>query len=360
MYNSFGNILRITTFGESHGEKIGVVLDGLPAGMEIDREMVQAELNRRRPGQSAFTSPRQEEDLAEWVSGIFRGKTTGAPVAVFISNKDVKSEDYSPLEDVFRPSHADYTYQMKFGHRDHRGSGRASARETAVRVVAGAIAGQFLTQKYGTTIRAWVKGIGNIQAGNPLNWYTLEEIEASPVRCPDTRASNEMCRYIEQLISEGDSTGGVIQCVAQGMETGWGEPVYRKLQSVLAAAIFSLPAVKGFEIGSGFSGTRLRGSEHNDLIYKDAEGRVQTRTNHSGGVQGGISNGQDLEFSCAFKPVSTIRKSQETITKTGDSVQLEAKGRHDPCVVPRAVPVVEAMTRLVLADCALMNVMRKC
>jgi chorismate synthase len=359
MYNSFGNILRMTTFGESHGKMIGVVLDGVPAGLEINPSLVQAELNRRRPGQNAYTTPRQEEDRAEWVSGIFRGKSTGAPITLLVPNQDTRPEDYSEMEDIFRPSHADYTYWEKYGIRDHRGSGRASARETLARVAAGAIAGQLLQKISSVEVLAWVQSIGSIQIQSGNDSYTLDEIEASPVRCPEQESSGLMCTYLESLKAQGDSTGGVIRCLAKGVPAGWGEPVYLKLSAALAQAMFSLPAVKGFELGSGFSGTQMTGSRHNDSFFQDATGKTRTRTNYSGGIQGGISNGEVIDFQVGFKPVSTIAQSQQTLDKSGKEVQLEAKGRHDPCVVPRAVPLVEAMTRLVLADFALLNLSRK-
>lgn len=359
MYNSFGNILRLTTFGESHGKMIGVVLDGIPAGLEINQDAVQEELNRRKPGQSQFTSPRREEDQAEWVSGIFRGKSTGAPITLLVANKDTRPEDYSEMEDVFRPSHADYTYWEKYGIRDHRGSGRASARETLARVAAGAIAGQLLKHMAGVEVIAWVTAIGPIELLSAAKIYSLEEVESSPVRCPDPNTSTEMCAYIDSLKESGDSTGGIIRGIAKGVPVGWGEPVYMKLSAALAQAIFSLPAVKGFEIGSGFAGTSMKGSEHNDSFYRDENAQTRTRTNHSGGIQGGISNGENIDLKVGFKPVSTIQKSQDTVDKAGNELSLAAKGRHDPCVVPRAVPLVEAMMRLVLADFALLNLSRK-
>jgi chorismate synthase len=359
MYNSFGNILRITTFGESHGKMIGVVLDGIPAGLEINPSLVQAELNRRRPGQNAYTTPRQEGDQAEWVSGIFRGKSTGAPITLLVPNLDTRPEDYSEMEEVFRPSHADYTYWEKYGIRDHRGSGRASARETLARVAAGAIAAQLLQKISSVEVLAWVQSIGPIRINAETDSYTLNEVEGSPVRCPDANSSDLMCAYLESIKAKGDSTGGVIRCVSRGVPVGWGEPVYLKLSAALAQAMFSLPAVKGFELGSGFLGTQMTGSEHNDSFFKDETGKTRTVTNHSGGIQGGISNGEIIDFQVGFKPVSTIARAQQTLTKSGQETVLEAKGRHDPCVVPRAVPLVEAMTRLVLADFALLNLSRK-
>lgn len=359
MFNSFGNLLRITTFGESHGKMIGVVVDGLPAGMEIDLSWIQSELNRRRPGQSQYTTQRRESDVAECVSGIFRGLTTGAPVTLLVPNQDTRPEDYSEMEKIYRPSHADYTYQQKYGFRDHRGSGRASARETLARVAAGAIAGSLLQRQFGVETLAWVETIGEISLTNQDRIFTRDEIEASPVRCPDPIASEEMCRLIEGIRAEGDSLGGTIRQVSSGVPAGWGEPVYLKLSAALAGAMFSLPAVKGFEIGSGFEGTRMRGSQQNDAFFSDDSGKIQTRTNHSGGIQGGISNGAALDFRVGFKPVSTISRPQETVDQSGAEQLLEAKGRHDPCVLPRAVPLVEAMTRLVLADFALLNLTRK-
>jgi chorismate synthase len=359
MYNSFGNLLRITTFGESHGKMIGVVIDGFPAGFEVDFKAIQLELDRRRPGQSPYTTPRNEADQAECVSGIFRGQTTGAPITFLIPNQDTKPEDYSEMAVVFRPSHADYTYQEKYGLRDHRGSGRASARETAGRVAAGALAGQYLEKCHGVKVMAWVRSIGAYQLPDDFLPSGRAAIDASPVRCPDLGLSEEICRYIEYLKTIGDSAGGVIECLAEPMPTGWGEPVYMKLSAALAHGLFTLPAVKGFEIGSGFRGTLMLGSEHNDLFYKGEDGSIQTRTNHSGGIQGGISNGAPLSLKVAFKPVSTIAKSQETVDQEGNTKILEGKGRHDPCVLPRAVPLVEAMTRLILADYALLNLTRR-
>lgn len=359
MYNSFGNILRITTFGESHGKMIGVILDGVPAGLEINQNAVQEELNRRRPGQSQYTTARLEDDKAEWVSGIFRGKSTGAPITLLVANRDTRPEDYSEMEDVFRPSHADYTYWEKYGIRDHRGSGRASARETLARVAAGAIAGQLLKKIAAVEVQAWVTAIGPIELplGNKI--YSFEEVESSPVRCPDPNTSNEMCTFIDVLKESGDSTGGIIRGIATGVPAGWGEPIYMKLSAALAQAMFSLPAVKGFEIGSGFRGTSMKGSEHNDSFYTDFSGHTRTQSNHSGGIQGGISNGEMIDLKVGFKPVSTIQISQATVDKAGNEVSLAAKGRHDPCVLPRAVPLVEAMMRLVLADFALLNLSRK-
>lgn len=359
MFNSFGNLLRITTFGESHGKMIGVVVDGLPAGMEIDLSWVQSELNRRRPGQSQYTTQRRESDVAECVSGLFRGLTTGAPVTLLVPNQDTRPEDYSEMEKIYRPSHADYTYQQKYGIRDHRGSGRASARETLARVAAGAIAGSLLERQFGVETLAWVETVGEISLPESGQLFNREEIEASPVRCPDPTTSEEMCKLIDAVRAEGDSLGGIIRQISTGVPAGWGEPVYLKLSSALAGAMFSLPAVKGFEIGSGFKGTKMRGSRQNDAFFSDESGEIQTKTNHSGGIQGGISNGAPLDFRVAFKPVSTISQPQETVDQTGKKQILEAKGRHDPCVLPRAVPLVEAMTRLVLADFALLNLSRR-
>jgi len=355
MYNSFGNIFRITTFGESHGSAIGVVLDGLPAGLAFDLEKVQSELERRRPGQSIYTSPRNEADIAECLSGVFRGKTTGAPLALLIRNQDARSEDYTPTETIFRPSHADFTYISKYGLRDHRGSGRASARETAVRVAAGAVAAQFLSQVCGAEVMAWVESVGKIKMPESQEVISQKQIESSPVRCPDIHTSRAIEAYILELKESGDSAGGNIICRADSVPPGLGEPLYLKLSAMLAFALFSIPAVKGFELGSGFQGSTMQGSGHNDSFYTDTEGKAATRTNYSGGIQGGISNGSPIIFRVGFKPVSTIALQQKTLNHTLEEVVLEAKGRHDPCVLPRAVPIVEAMTRLVLADAWLMH-----
>lgn len=353
--NSFGRLFRITTFGESHGVAIGVVVDGCPSGLTISEETIQVELDRRRPGQSSISTQRKEEDKCEILSGIFEGKTTGAPIAILIKNKDHISSDYDALKDVFRPGHADYTYFLKYGNRDHRGGGRASARETATRVAAGAIAKTFL-RKLEMEILAFVSKVGTITSEVDLDFVTSKQIEANAVRCPDKKAAIKMQERIEEYKAKGDSLGGVVTCICRNIPTGLGEPLFDKLQAILAHAMLSLPAAKGFEIGSGFAGAELPASLHNDNFEGDeATGRITTSTNHSGGVQGGISNGQDIVFKVAFKAPSTITQPQNTVDKEGNSIILEARGRHDPCVVPRAVPIVEAMAALVLADAVLLS-----
>jgi chorismate synthase len=351
--NTFGNVFKVSTFGESHGEGIGVVIDGCPAGLQIDKEFIQQELNRRKPGQSHLTSPRKEADEPEWLSGIFEGITTGAPIAVFIRNTNQQTGDYAHLKDVYRPSHADYTWTEKFGLRDYRGGGRASARETAARVIAGAIAKLFIKQA-GIDIYAFVSQVHQVKLNKPYSALNLNLTNNYDVRCPDEETAIKMAAVIEQAKAEGDSVGGVISCMVQGCPPGLGEPVFDKLHAQLAKAMLSINACKGFEIGSGFDGTLMKGSEHNDA-FELKDQKLSTRTNHSGGIQGGISNGSDIYFQCAFKPVSTIQKKQDTVTVTGESTTLEAFGRHDPCVVPRAVPIVEAMAALVIADFMLLN-----
>jgi len=351
--NSFGTIFRLTTFGESHGKAVGGVIDGCPAGLDMDFRFIQSELNRRRPGQSKLTTSRKEEDKVEFLSGIFENKTTGAPIAFIIENKDYRSEDYNEMKEAFRPSHADYTYQQKYGIRDYRGGGRASARETAARVVAGAVA-KLLLMKSGIGITGFVSQIGKIKLEKPFKNPDIESIEKSPVRCPDEKISERMVKLIESLKTEGDTAGGVVSCIVTGVPAGLGEPVFDKLQSALAKAMLSINAVKGFEYGSGFDAAGMKGSEHND-IFENIDGGIITRTNFSGGIQGGISNGQDIYFNVAFKPVATLMKAQETVNLSGEKVILKGKGRHDVCVVPRAVPIVEAMAAIVLADYLLRN-----
>ena len=346
--NSFGQLFRIHTFGESHGPSIGVVIDGCPAGLALDLEAVQQELDRRRPGQSSLTTDRQEADRVKVLSGILDGLTLGTPIALVIANRDSRSQDYAPFKEVYRPSHADFTWEEKFGIRDHRGGGRSSARETAARVAAGAIARQLL-QRDSIHIRGWVEQIGPWTMGAVSAWPEKDAIEAHPTRCPEPNVANQMATYIQQLKEEGDSTGGVIRCVVTGLPTGLGEPVFDKLHADLAKAMLSINACKGFAIGSGFSGVALRGSEHNDQFIL-REGNVETVSNRSGGVQGGISNGMPISFSVAFKPTATIRAVQQTLNRQGETINFKGTGRHDPCVVPRAVPIVEAMTALVLAD----------
>ena len=352
--NSFGQFFRITTFGESHGPAIGVVIDGCPAGLELDLEVVQKELDRRRPGQSAIVTQRQEADRVELLSGVFEGKTTGMPLAMLIRNEDAKSKDYGHIANKYRPSHADYTYQAKYGHRDYRGGGRSSARETAARVAAGAVARQFLTKK-GISVTAWVSQVGAIVLEKTYDQLDFSKIEATPVRCPDLTVAEQMENLIREVRKAGDTIGGIVSCVVQGCPPGLGEPVFDRLHADLGKAILSINACKGFEFGSGFAGVTMRGSQHNDPFFTDENGQVRTRTNHSGGVQGGISNGMDIYFRAAFKPVATIVQAQESVNEAGEAVQVEGKGRHNPCVLPRAVPIVEAMAALVLADHFLRN-----
>ena len=352
--NSFGEIFRITTFGESHGKAIGVVIDGCPSGMEINQEFIQSELDRRRPGQSAITTQRKESDTFEILSGVFEGKSTGSPIAVIIKNEDQKSADYEHLKDSFRPSHADYTYEVKYGTRDYRGGGRSSARETAARVIAGAVAKQFI-QKSGIQITAYVSSVGKIKLDKSYTDLDLSKIEANIVRCPDADAAERMIELIQDTRAKGDTVGGVISCVIKGCPVGLGEPVFDKLHAELGKAMLSINAVHGFEYGSGFEGTQKYGSENNDAFVANDAHKISTKTNSSGGIQGGISNGMDIYFNVAFKPVATIMQTQQTVDKEGHEVALQGKGRHDPCVVPRAVPIVEAMAALVLADHLLRN-----
>lgn len=346
--NTFGNLFKLTTFGESHGVAIGGVLDGCPSGIEIDLEAIQKEMDRRKPGQSAIVTQRKEPDTVEFFSGIFEGKTTGTPIGFAIRNTDQKSTDYSHIKDSYRPSHADYVYDQKYGFRDYRGGGRSSARETASRVVAGAIAKQFLSQ---IKINAFVSQVGNLKMDIPYQKLDFSLTESNPVRCPHPETAAKMEKYIKEVRKEGDTIGGIVTCVAQNVPVGLGEPVFDKLHAELGKAMLSINAVKGFEYGSGFEGVRMKGSEHNDAFNQDGS----TKTNHSGGIQGGISNGMDIYFNVAFKPVATVIQAYETIDKAGDLVKTKGKGRHDPCVVPRAVPIVEAMTALVLADFMLLN-----
>jgi len=347
MASSYGKIFSITTFGESHGAGIGVVIDGCPAGLPIDLEFIQSELNRRKPGQSSITTQRKEEDQAEILSGVFEGKTTGAPIAIFIANQDARSKDYSHLKDTFRPSHADFTYEKKYGHRDYRGGGRSSARETAARVAAGAVAKLLLAQS-GIEINAYVSRVGDIEAPAYAE-LDLELAENNIVRCPHPETAEKMIALIDKTRLDRDTIGGVVTAVIRHTPVGLGEPVFDKLHAELGKAMLSINAVKGFEYGSGFEGTRLRGSEHNDSLFNDA-GVIRTKTNHSGGIQGGISNGEDIYLRVAFKPVATIMQDQESVDAAGNPTIVQGKGRHDPCVVPRAVPIVEAMAALVIAD----------
>ncbi len=353
MSSTFGTIFRVTTFGESHGGAVGAVVDGCPPRLALTEADIQPQLDRRRPGQSALTTPRGELDTVRILSGTEQGLTLGTPIALVVANRDTKPGDYADMADVPRPSHADFTYQMKYGVRAASGGGRSSARETIGRVAAGAIAEKWLRLKAGVEIVAWVSGVGAVEAPDlAARGLTRADVDANAVRCPDTAAAKKMEAEILAARDAKDSIGGIITCVCRGVPPGWGEPVFHKLEAVLAQAMLSLPATKGFEIGSGFAGTRMRGSVHNDPFVQKA-GRLGTKTNFSGGVQGGISNGEPLVFRVAFKPPATISQPQQTADFNGQPVTLEAKGRHDPCVVPRAVPIVEAMAALVLADAAL-------
>jgi len=350
MGSSFGTLFRISTFGESHGGGVGVIVDGCPPRLPLHLEAIQAELDRRRPGQSRITTPRQEEDRVEILSGLLDGVTLGTPIAMLVRNRDQRPQDYRDMEVAFRPSHADATYQAKYGIQARSGGGRASARETIGRVAAGAIAKQLLAHVAGSEVLAWVQRIHTIEAAIDPQAVCLEAIEANIVRCPDAQVAERMIERIEAIGREGDSCGGVIECVVRRPPLGLGMPVFDKLEADLAKAVMSLPATKGFEIGSGFAGTLLRGSEHNDAFLPSEAGRLRTATNNSGGIQGGISNGEQIRLRVAFKPTATIRRQQQTINARGEATTLAAKGRHDPCVLPRAVPMVEAMVALVLAD----------
>lgn len=346
--NSFGSLFKLTTFGESHGTAIGGIIDGCPAGVEIDLDLVQQDMDRRRPGQSAIVTQRKEPDTVKFLSGIFEGRTTGTPIGFIIENSNQKSGDYSHIKDTYRPSHADYTYDQKYGNRDYRGGGRSSARETACRVVAGAIAKQVIPS---VQINAYTSSVGHIQLNKNYQELDFSNIEKNPVRCPDPETAEKMEAYIREIRSQGDTVGGVVECVLKNVPVGLGEPVFDKLHAQLGKAMLSINAVKGFEYGSGFSGSALKGSEHNDHFNPDGS----TKTNYSGGIQGGISNGMDIYFKVAFKPVATLMQKQNTINSKGEEVEMQGKGRHDPCVVPRAVPIVEAMAALVLADFFLIN-----
>jgi chorismate synthase len=346
--NTFGRLFRLTSFGESHGEAIGGVVDGMPAGIDIDMEFIQQELDRRRPGQSKITTSRQEPDRVELLSGVFEGKSTGCPIGFIVRNTNQHSQDYENMRCLFRPSHADYTYQQKYGIRDHRGGGRSSARITISRCVAGALAKLVLRQQ-GISIQAYTSQVGNIALERDYQRYDLSLTEQNAVRCPDPEKAEEMIRLIETVKAEGDTIGGVITCVVKGCPAGLGEPEFGKLHAALGSAMLSINAVKGFEYGEGFDGVTARGSEQND-IFRNENGQITTITNHSGGIQGGISNGQDIYFRVAFKPVATILQKQETVDKEGNPTTLTARGRHDPCVLPRAVPVVEAMAAMTILD----------
>jgi chorismate synthase len=346
--NTFGNLLQLSTFGESHGEALGGILDGCPAGLTLDFDFINSEMQRRKPGQSSIVTQRREEDEVQFLSGIFEGKTTGTPIGFIIPNTNQKSDDYSHIKDTFRPSHADYVYEQKYGIRDYRGGGRSSARETASRVVGGAIAKQIIPQ---IKINAFVSSVGEIFINKPYQELDFSNIESNPVRCPDMQVANQMETYIKQIKKQGDTVGGTITCVIQNVPVGLGEPVFDKLHAELGKAMLSINAVKGFEFGSGFCGAKMKGSEHNDAFNSDGT----TKSNLSGGIQGGISNGMDIYFRVAFKPVATLLQMQEVLTSNGEIIEQHGKGRHDPCVVPRAVPIVEAMAALVIADYFLLN-----
>ncbi len=346
--NSFGKLFKLTTFGESHGTSIGGIIDGCPAGIKIDLDKVQEDLDKRKPGQSAIVTQRKESDTVVFLSGIFEGVTTGTPIGFTIENENQKSNDYSHIKDTFRPSHADYTYSEKYGVRDYRGGGRSSARETACRVVGGSIAKQVIK---GINIVAFTASVGKLKLEKDSSELDFSLIESNPVRCPDPETATKMENYIREIRSQGDTVGGTVKCIIKNVPIGLGEPVFDKLHADLGKAMLSINAVKGFEFGSGFEGTKMKGSEHNDLFNSDGT----TKTNLSGGIQGGISNGMDIYFNVAFKPVATIMQRQETINTEGQLVEMQGKGRHDPCVVPRAIPIVEAMAALVLADFWLQN-----
>jgi chorismate synthase len=349
MGNSFGHLFRITTYGESHGGGVGVIIDGCPPRIEISEAEIQVDLDRRKPGQSKITTPRKEDDRCEILSGVFEGKTLGTPISILVRNKDARSQDYSEMAEKFRPSHADATYQAKYGIRNWQGGGRASARETIGRVAAGAIAKKILHQVAGVEIIAYVNRIKDLEAIVDPDKVTLEQVESNIVRCPDSAMAEKMIEAIELIRRDGNSVGGTIECVARNVPVGLGAPVFDKLEADLAKAVMSLPATKGFEIGSGFAGTFLTGREHNDEFYMEGE-RIRTHTNRSGGIQGGISNGENITIRVAFKPTATIMQEQKTVSAAGEDTTLIARGRHDPCVLPRAVPMVEAMVALVLCD----------
>ena len=353
--NSFGQLFRITTFGESHGGAVGVVVDGCPPGIEITEAEIQKELDRRKPGQSKITTPRKEADTIHILSGYFEGKTTGTPMLLIAYNEDTKPEDYTEMMKAYRPSHADYTYETKYGFRDWRGSGRASARETLARVAAGAIAKKYLQEKAGVEILSYVEQVGDIKTDIDFNTVRMEDIESNIIRCPDQAVAEKMIALIERVKSEGDSVGGIIRGVIRNVPKGLGEPVFDKLSADLGKGMLSINAVKGFEIGSGFAGVVGRGSEHNDSLFTDKKGEVHTKTNYAGGTVGGISNGEAIYFRVAFKPVSTIAKEQDTLNRKKEPVKLAAAGRHDPCVLPRAIPIVDAMSALVIMDHVLRN-----
>ncbi|HET7340549.1 MAG TPA: chorismate synthase [Methylomirabilota bacterium] len=354
MGNTWGRLFRVTTWGESHGAAIGAVVDGCPPRLPLAEADIQPDLDRRVPGQSALTTQRKETDTVRILSGVFEGVTLGTPIALEMPNLDMRPGDYREVREKYRPSHADYTYEAKYGVRDWRGGGRTSARETAGRVAAGAIARKLLAERFGVTVVAWVSKVGTLAAAGDAESVTRADVDRTPIRCPDLAAAEQMIAAVEAARKDGDSLGGIVSCAVRGCPPGWGEPVFDRLEADLAKAMLSLPASKGFEIGSGFAGTDLRGSQHNDAFYMDA-GRVRTRTNRSGGVQGGITNGETILFRVAFKPTATIMREQHTVSVAREDTTIAGRGRHDPCVLPRAVPMVEAMATLVLADHALLQ-----
>ncbi|MCI7167404.1 MAG: chorismate synthase [Bacteroidales bacterium] len=357
--NTFGELFRLTTFGESHGPGVGGVIDGMPPGVEVDLDFIQHELNRRRPGQSALTTARKEGDKVEILSGVFEGKTTGCPIGFLVRNENQHSNDYDNLRNLFRPSHADFTYFKKYGLRDHRGGGRTSARETIARVVGGAFA-KLALRRLGISITAYTSQVGHIALSGTYADLDLSLVENNPVRCPDEKVAEEMAKLIAEVKAEGDTIGGIISCVVKGCPPGLGEPVFGKLHARLGAAMLSINAVKGFEYGAGFAGVTQRGSEQNDVFVRRSDGSIGTLTNRSGGIQGGISNGEDIYFRVAFKPVATLLREQQTVDIAGNAVSVKARGRHDPCVLPRAVPIVEAMTSMVLLDSYMFYSRYKC
>lgn len=357
--NTFGELFRLTTFGESHGPGVGGVIDGMPPGVEVDLDFIQHELDRRRPGQSALTTARKEGDKVEILSGVFEGKTTGCPIGFLVRNENQHSNDYDNLRNLFRPSHADFTYFKKYGLRDHRGGGRTSARETIARVVGGAFA-KLALRRLGISITAYTSQVGHIALSGTYADLDLSLVESNPVRCPDEKVAEEMAKLIAEVKAEGDTIGGIISCVVKGCPPGLGEPVFGKLHARLGAAMLSINAVKGFEYGAGFAGVTQRGSEQNDVFVRRSDGSIGTLTNRSGGIQGGISNGEDIYFRVAFKPVATLLREQQTVDIAGNAVSVKARGRHDPCVLPRAVPIVEAMTSMVLLDCYMFYSRYKC
>lgn len=350
MGSTLGRIFCVHTFGESHGGAVGAVVEGCPPGISLDLDQIQNEMNRRRPGQSSITTQRKEDDIVRVVSGLFEGKTLGTPIALLVENRDADSSAYTSTKDRYRPSHADFVYDAKYGHRAWAGGGRASARETVGRVAAGAVARQILSHLGPIEVVAWVDRVGTIQADVDSSGVSHEAVDANIVRCPDPVAAENMENRIVQIRAEGNTIGGVVRCVVRGLPAGLGEPVFDKLDAALAQGLMSLPACKGVEIGSGFRGTEMTGLEHNDVFIPDGSGGIATRTNHSGGIQGGISNGMPILLSAAFKPVATVFHDQDTVTETGDAATIKPRGRHDPCVLPRAVPMVEAMVCMVLAD----------